>query len=54
MRDEHIHRWPVSALGVIIGLAKCEICGKVSEESDFPVIKLLKNQTNQGENEYDY
>ncbi len=37
----HIHQWETSgAWGVIIGVSKCVLCGKVSEPSDFPTQSL--------------
>ena len=38
--EKHLHDWETAKRwGVIIGLSRCLVCGKVAKSKDFPHIK---------------
>lgn len=38
MKEEHVHKWQTAGpWGVILGVCKCELCGKTAEGKDFDI-----------------
>ena len=33
--EQHFHVWEESRWGVILGVTKCKLCGKIATEKDF-------------------
>ena len=39
VENVHIHDWESGSWGVLLGVSKCRVCGKVAVRSDFSVLK---------------
>lgn len=38
------HEWQIGKWGVVIGLSRCRLCGKVARREDFPVLATLDKE----------
>ena len=36
---DHVHEWESGRWGVIIGVSKCRVCGRISQTLDFPTMR---------------